>query len=192
MTKTTKMTVLYTARGKFDKFSDSDTMAWEKYVEWSRLSQLSELISLDGMLNERLIEPDRNDEKEWDYIVIDNMYETGFFTTLDYVLRKMMGKEEYNLLAVIKEPVTECKFIELENFEFIGYDLLDKYYDISALSNCGGFDETFRPEELNQFGLIEAFDRAMEIKENLFSNNPEEVHADTNAIAIWRHKYLGR
>ena len=186
------MRVLYTARAKFDKFSDTDTIAWEKYLEWSRLPQLSELISLDGMLNDRLIEPDRNEEKEWDFIVIDNGYETGFFTTLDYVLKKMMGKEKYNLLAVIKEPVTDCKFIEIENFEFIGYDLLDKYYDISALSNCGGFDETFRPEELNQFGLIEDFDRAMEIKENLLSNNPEEVHADTNAIAIWRHKYLGR
>jgi hypothetical protein len=192
MIKITKMRVLYTARAKFDKFSDTDTIAWEKYLEWSRLPQLSELISLDGMLNDRLIEPDRNEEKEWDFIVIDNGYETGFFTTLDYVLKKMMGKEKYNLLAVIKEPVTDCKFIEIENFEFIGYDLLDKYYDISALSNCGGFDETFRPEELNQFGLIEDFDRAMEIKENLLSNNPEEVHADTNAIAIWRHKYLGR
>lgn len=186
------MTVLYTARAKFDKSSETDKMAWEKYVEWSRLSQLSELISLDGMLNERLIAPDRNDEKEWDYIVIDNMYETGFFTTLDYVLKKMAEKEKYNLLAVIINPATDCKFIEIENFQFIGYDLLDKYYDISALSNCSGFDETFRPEELNRFGLIEDFDRAMEIRENLLTNNPEEVHADTNAIAIWRHQYLGR
>ena len=186
------MKVLYTAKAKFDKSSETDKMAWEKYVEWSRLPQLIELISLDGMLNERLIEPDRNDEKEWDYIVIDNMYETGFFTTLDYVLKKMMGKEKYNLLAVIINPTADCQFIEIDNFEFIGYDLLDKYYDISALCNCGGFDETFRPEELNPFGLIEDFDRAMEIRENLLANNPEEVHADTNAIAIWRHQYLGR
>ena len=70
------MTVLYTARAKFDKFSDTDTIAWEKYLEWSRLPQLSELISLDGMLNDRLIEPDRNEEKEWDYIVIDTLNKT--------------------------------------------------------------------------------------------------------------------
>jgi len=186
------MKVLYTAKAKFDKSSETDPMAWEKYVEWSRLSQLIELISLDGMLNKRLIEPDRNEEKEWDYIVIDNMYETGFFTTLDYVLKRMMGKEKYNLLAVIINPATDCRLIEIDSFEFIGYDLLDKYYDISALCNCGGFDETFRPEELNRFGLIEDFDRAMEIRENLLANNPEEDHADTNAIAIWRHQYLGR
>ncbi|WP_431211813.1 hypothetical protein ACQ86N_39410 [Puia sp. P3] len=166
------MKVLYTARAKFGKSSDSDTMAWEKYLEWSRLPQLIELISVDGMLNERLIEPDRDDEKEWDYIVIDNMYETGFFTTLDYVLKKIVEKEKYNLLAVIINPDTDCRFIEIENFEFIGYDLLDKYYDISALSNCGGFDETFRPEELNQFGLVEDFNRAMEIKGNLFVKQP--------------------
>lgn len=81
--------------------------------------------------------------------------------------------------------------IEREGFEFIGYDLLDKDFNISALTNCGGFDETFLPSDQNDKGLIDELEKAYDIKRRLLENNPEETHADTNVIAIWRHKTLG-
>lgn len=65
-------------------------------------------------------------------------------------------------------------------------DLLDQYYDTSALSNCGGFDETFLPGDLNNVGLIDNYEKACTIKKKLKENNPMEDHADTNVIAIWR------
>jgi hypothetical protein len=51
-------------------------------------------------------------------------------------------------------PEIHCESYHLDNFTFIGYDLLDKDNTISALSNCGGFDETFSPLDLNEFGLL--------------------------------------
>ena len=84
------------------------------------------------------------------------------------------------------------KKINIPDFEFVGYDLLDRDYTTSALSNCGGFDETFRPSELNRCGLVDTFDKAYDIRERLFKNNPEEHHADCNVFAIWRHKKIGR
>lgn len=167
-------------------------MSWDKYIEWSRLPQLTELISVDGMLNKVLFEPDRNNADEWNYIVTDDHYETGFFTTLDYVLMKAGNVKEFNLLAVVIEPAQDCKAITVDQFVFLGYDLLDKEYSISALSNCGGFDESFLPGELNQFGLVDEYDKAYDIKRKLLENNPQEHHAYTNVIALWRHEKIGR
>jgi hypothetical protein len=58
--------------------------------------------------------------------------------------------------------------------------------------NCGGFDETFKPTDLNQFGLIDSFEKAYNIRDRLFKNNPGEHHADCNVFALWRHKEIGR
>ncbi|KUY26062.1 hypothetical protein [Elizabethkingia ursingii] len=139
------MVFLYTARGAYDKAYDEDGMSWTTYIEWSRLSHLEELVSLDGMLNEVLVEPDQ-----------------------------------------------DCKNIKVEGYEFMGYDLLDQDFSISALTNCGGFDETFLPKDLNKKGLITDFVKAYNIKKQLLENNPYEHHADTNVIAVWRHKTIGR
>ena len=186
------MTFYYTARSTYDKQSDEDGMSWEKYLEWSKLTHLKELVSVDGMLNENLVQIDRNNDDDWNHIVIDNYYETGFYTTLEFVLSKMEPKERFNLLTVVVEPTNDCENIEVEDFEFVGYDLLDKEYNISALTNCGGFDESFLPSDLNCYGLIDKYEKSSNIKQQLLENNPEEHHADTNVIAIWRHKILGR
>ena len=187
-----KMTFYYTARGAYNKDYDQDGMSWQKYIEFSRLSHLTELVSVDGMLNEVLVEPDHDNADDWNYIVVDNDYSTGFFTSMDYVLKKIKPIDRFNLLAVVIEPPQDCKFITIEDFEFVGYDLIDKDYSISALTNCGGFDETFLPSDLNIFGLLDDYYKAFDTKNRLLENNPDEHHADTNVIAIWRHKTIGR
>lgn len=186
------MTFCYTARGTYDKNYDEDGMSWNKYIEWSELIHLTELVSLDCMLNEILVEPDRNNADDWNYIVVDALYESGFFTTLDYVLKKMKPSKIFNFLAVVVEPTLDCKKVNIDNFEFVGYELLDKDYGSSALTNCGGFNETFLPNDLNNFGLLDEYEKAYDIKTRLLENNPEEYHADTNVIAVWRHKTIGR
>jgi hypothetical protein len=186
------MDIFYTAREQYGEGYDADVMSWSEYIKWSKLFHLKELVSVDLSLNEELVEPDRNSEEDWSFIVQDGLYETGFYRSLDYVLKKMQPKERFNLLAVAINPSKDCKTVELDDFEFLGYDLLDQEYFHSALSNCGGFDETFLPSDLNQFGLISDFEKAIDIQRRLLKNNPDEHHADTNVIAIWRHKTLGR
>lgn len=185
------MTYLYTARAKFGKDNDAENFSWSKYIEWSRLAHLTELVSLDTSLNDLLVEPDRTSEEDWIDIVTDNCHETGFYRTLDYVLEKTKDIKRFNLLVVVVEPDYDCSLIRLENYDFLGYDLLDQYYDTSALTNCGGFDETFLPGDLNSVGLIDDFKNAYSIKQRLRENNPLEEHADTNVIAIWRHRSIG-
>lgn len=182
------MTFLYTARSLYDE----DGMSWDKYIEWSKLTHLTELVSLDGMLNNILVEPDYNNAEDWDNIHTFEQYETGFFMTLDFVFKRLKAKDKFNLLTVVLEPDQDCKNVNIEDYEFVGYDLLDQDFGISALTNCGGFDETFLPTDLNNNGLIDDFIKAYDIKKRLLENNPNEYHADTNVIAVWRHKTIGR
>lgn len=186
------MTFLYTARGTYDKTYNEDGMSWEKYIAWSKLTQLTELVSLDGMLNEILVEPNYDNADDWDYIHIVDQHQTGFFTTLEFVFKRLKPKDKFNLLTVAIEPDQDCKEVKIDDYEFVGYDLLDQGFNISALSNCGGFDETFLPADLNDKGLIDNFTKAYDIKKRLVENNPEEGHAHTNVIAIWRHQTIGR
>lgn len=186
------MTFWYTARAAYDQYYDQDGMSWDKYLQWSKLSHLTELISLDASLNEVLVQPDHDNIDDWKFIVVDDEFETGFFTSLDYVLLKISAGNRFNLLTVVKEPEEICESIDITDFDFIGYDLLDKDYNVSALSNCGGFDETFLPKDINQYGLIDRYEKAFDIRKRVSENNPDEHHADCNVIAVWRHKLIGR
>lgn len=185
------MKYYYTATERFGIDFDP-TNAWQKYIEFSKLTHVSELVSLDNSLNATVFEPDRGDPGDWNFIVIDNLFETGLFNSLDYVMSKVQNCERYNLLTVVREPDQDCEKVSLPGLDFLGYELLDKDYSTSALSNCEGFSETFLPNELNEFGLIQSFENAFDIRSRLLKNNPMEYHADCNVLAIWRHKELGQ
>ncbi len=186
------MEYLYTATETYGPDSDADGSSWTKYIEFSKLTHLTELVSLDGILNGVVFEPDRGDPGDWKFMVVDDVYETGLFNSLDYVLNHIKGKTKFNLLTVVREPNSKCEEINVDGFEFVGYDLIDKGYSTSALANCGGFDETFKPSELNRYGLIDKFGKAYDIRSRLIVNNPEEHHANCYVLAIWRHKSIGR
>ena len=186
------MTFLYTARGIRNKTHDGDGFSWDKYIEWSKLTHLTELVSLDRILNENLVEPDFDSTDDWECIHIYEQYLTGLFTTLNFVFKRLKPKDKFNLLTVVIEPDKECKDINVDGYEFVGYDLIEQDFSYSALTNLGGLVETFLPTDLNDKGLIDDFTKAYDIKKRLFKNNPELHHADTNVIAVWRHKTIGR
>jgi hypothetical protein len=175
----------YTARNKFNSQNSAD-FGWAKYIEWSKLTHLKELISLDSSLCDLAFDIDPQNENIYDYLIIDKFYSTDLFNNIDYVLNNVKGKSNINLLAVVKEPEEECNSIQLKDFIFLGYDLMDIEYTNSALTNCGGFDETFLPTDLNEFGLVDNLEKALIIQKSLRINNPEEHHADCNLFAIWR------
>lgn len=200
------MTFLYTATETFDKTTmlnagrfcvgpscrTEAVLTWEDYIEWSKLTHLVEVVSLDGMLNESLVEPDYNNADDWNFIHTDGLYQTHLYTTLDYVLRRSKPTDKFNVLTVIINPDQHCQDIRVDDFQFMGYDLLDKEFGNSALTNCGGFDKTFSPADLNRYGLIDDYDKAYDVRKRLMANNPQEHHAHTNVIAVWRHKTMGR
>lgn len=185
------MDILYTATRKFDPSSPvtGDDLSFEKFKEWSRLTQLCELVSVDSWLCPSLCPSpldDDWDDRGYDFLHIEGEMGTDFYTSLDFVKEQAAGKEPYNLLAVAIEPQRECRGEKIAHFVFLGYDLIDRCIEISPLCNCGGFDETFLPGELNQFGLVDDYERAREIQRDLVKNNPDEIHAAALVVAIWR------
>ena len=94
----------------------------------------------------------------------------------------------------INEQVLRVKFIddnykqsdeEIAAFDFCGYDLVDEF-EISAITNCSGFDETYTYHDLNSIGLIPTLASARKIQIDLKKNNPNEEHADCLLFGVWR------
>ncbi|MEO1712913.1 MAG: hypothetical protein AAFU60_06210, partial [Bacteroidota bacterium] len=108
-----------------------------------------------------------------------------------YVLEKTKDLESFNLLAVVKNPSDTLQDLST-HFDFLGYDLIEVDGYISALTNCGGFDESFLPHDLNQYGLIPIWKRAKKVQEGLRGDYPDELHADCDLFEVWRHKTMGR
>ena len=183
------MTLWYTARNHFNKATDG----WEKYIEFSGLTQCEEIVSLDCSLNDPAFEFDPKNEKDWEYAAMapENEHNTDCYSSLEYVISKTKDKKEFDLLAVCFEPISSCDNLIVDDFTFIGYDLLDKNHGNSALANCSGSPDVFANSELNNYGLVNNFLRAKEIQKELFRSCPSEYHSDTNLWAVWRHDTIG-
>ena len=169
----------YTATEQFNKNHDG----WEKYVEWSKLFKVNEIVSLDISLCPALIKTPN--QEDWKHLV-DEYKNCCFFNDLDYLKERVKKVVSKNILALIYEPNIEVGEQKINKFDFIGYDLIEDLTGISALTNCGGFDNSFNSEDLNSFGLLSTFIRAYEVQKSLLKEYPEEPHADTEIWAIWK------
>lgn len=186
------MNLLYTLRAAFDSGYDEDGDSWHQYKRWSRLQQLTELVSLDALLNETLVLPDYNNAADWEEIHVLDFCVTGFYHSEEYVLRKALAEAKFNLLAVAIAPEEACECMEIPGYEFVGYDLLDRNFKMSVLTNCGGFDQCFLPTDLNQYGLIDHYQEIQHIQERLRANGAYCSHTHTHVFAVWRHRTIGR
>jgi hypothetical protein len=175
------MTPLFTATQRFDP---SDAQRWIGYMEWARIPQLVELVTLDGILCPP-VAPDRIDE-DWKHIVNED-FRLDYFLHLDYLLSRVKDVARRNVLGLYLNPDHHILTPPAPGgFVFAGYDLIEEMGEVSALNNCGGFPETFSNAELNQFGLLAEFHRANDVKRLLRENNPEEPHAFCELYAVWR------
>ncbi len=168
------------------RFGPGDGERWEGYVAWSGLTQLHELVSLDTMLCP--IVPQELVAADWEHNV-DADYQTSYFRSLEYLRKRVAGESGLNILAILQQPSAE----ELERsaplgFTFLGFDVLDVHGDVSALTNCGGFDDVFARVELSPLGLLTDLARANEIQRGLRAAYPNEPHAKCHVWAVWREE----
>lgn len=110
---------------------------------------------------------------------------------------KEIAKEEvekavqgHQILAIIIRPEIEPSYLieRDKRFEFCGYDLVESFSYISAITNCGvGFEKAIFYGNLNQFGLISTYREAVLTQINLNEEYPDESHANCELIEIWRY-----
>jgi hypothetical protein len=169
-----------------EKFSAHWGDAWWKYIEWSGLRQLDELVSLDPMLCPTLFKTIK--EEYWPHIVYED-YALDYFVDLDFLLDqlRLANASDYNLLRVVRNP---CNDPTPDGgsivFEFLGYDLVDISGSASALTNCGGFPLAFASDELSSKGLLTNLARALQVQANLRASYPTEDHANCHLWSISR------
>lgn len=153
-----------------------------EYIEWSRLVQVEEIISLDSALCPSIIKVSSDDD-----FLHQQEFNYNIFNNLDWVLSKVKDVENIQILAVLREPIEDCAIVKFNSrFRFCGYDLVEDDTIISALTNCGGFDQAFLPNDLSKYGLIDNFDKAKKVQLLLQENYPNEAHAYCTLWAIWK------
>jgi hypothetical protein len=166
-----------------EPFTPQDGKRWQKYIQWSGFTQLTEVISLDHMLNPPILSEVKADY--WPHIVNED-FMLHYFVNLEFLKREIGGVARRNLLCVLRNPSDEPARPPTEGFQFLGYDLVDVENSASALTNCGGFPEVFANSELSSVGLLPDFTRVVEVQDALRSRYPEEIHANCHRWAIFR------
>jgi hypothetical protein len=174
--------MVFTAVHRFDPASGE---AWTKYIAWSGLDHLREVISLDVVLcptffKELLAE-------DWKHNVQAD-FKTHLFHDANYVIARV-GEERVNVCGLLEEPSAEevAAFAD-PRFVFCGFDLVEERTGISALVNCGGFDKAFLGRDLSDRGLLTDYASARAVQTRLRAEYPEEPHANCEVWAIWRNR----
>jgi hypothetical protein len=167
-----------------ERFDPSDGEKWMKYTEWANIHELAEVVSLDCMLCRHLI--NTPEDEDWQHIVCED-FRLDYFYHLDYLKSRVAPIRRRNILGLYRNPDAHIEVAPASgDFQFVGYDLIEEQTQISALTNCGGFPDVFRNDELNRVGLIETFGRASEVRRLLAQRYPEEPHAQCEMYALWR------
>ena len=173
------MEPVFVAKRRFDPGSGR----WARYVDWSGLTQLTELVSLDEILCPTV--PETLIAADWEYNVHAD-YETSHFHSLEYLRRRVASEPRLNILGVLRNPsANDLERVALPD-GFVGFDLLDIHGDVSALTNCGGFEGVFAGEELSEHGLLTDLERAYQVQRGLGALSPAESHTECHVWAIWR------
>ena len=125
---------------------------WHKYVAWSKLHQLTEVVSLDDLLCPHVVRELLTED--WRHIVNES-YMLHFFTDVEYLVHRCGGIAGRNLLCAFRDPQQHPSSPPAPyDFRVEGYDLADADGSTSALTNCGGFPLAFSNDELTSHGLL--------------------------------------
>ena len=169
-----------------ETFNNSHGDNWEKYISWSKLYKLNEVISLDCSLCPLVI---NKIEQKYKTIVSYDYGCCKIFNNLEWVLKRTENIKDKQVLAVLRNPTKESENkLNLKNFYFCGYDLIDEDSGISTLLNCRGFDKAFTADDLSTSGLIYDYQRAIKIQKSLIEYYPDDEHAYCTLWAIWKMK----
>ncbi len=177
--------IWYTAR---QPFGPAQGDRWQGYLRWRELSGVEDLVTLDTSLCPEIVE--ELSRMDWDHNVQED-YVTFWFRNLDYLLHRTEEAPDRQVLAGWREPPAGlddgavAATLADPRFRFQGYELLDVHGDISALSNCTGFDDAYRTAELNAVGLLDSLDRARQVQAALKSHYAGHGHEDTHIWAVW-------
>lgn len=161
---------------------DAQNPGWTKYIAWSGLTQLVEVIGLDQLLCSPLL--DLDDDDVWPYVAQEALPDV-LALDVEWLRRRLSPTARQRVLYVVKEPDAAGGPPDDGKWDRAGYELLEHDGTISALTNCGGFSPTFERHELNRYGLLDSIARAREVRNALPKDHAGEPHAVVDIFEIW-------
>jgi hypothetical protein len=175
------MSIVYSVVKRFDPACGE---RWQDFINWSGLTQLREIVSLDLILCPTIIR-ELTDE-DWRHNVQED-FKLTLFRDLDYLLQRVGEVRQVNVLALLQNPTpNELQLFIDPRFHFRGFDLVELQTGISALVGCGGFDKAFAGSDLSECGLLTHHADALRVQNRLREKYPSEPHANCDLWAIWQ------
>jgi hypothetical protein len=160
---------LYTIR---QRCTPETLEGWVGYLAFSGFTHITELVTLDCIMCPAVI-TELVDE-DWNHNVHEDNRIT-FFRDAEYLLnRQPLDPLRHQLLAIVESPDgTESVPV---GFTACGFDIMDSYVGNSTLTNCGPVPEAFDPSTVNTFGLLSDLATAMEVRDRMRRQQPNDPH----------------
>ena len=168
---------LYTIR---ERCTPETLKGWKDYIAFSGFTHITELVTLDCIMCPVVIR-DLVDE-DWNHN-IQEAYRIFFFRNAEYLLRRPpLDPVRHHLLALVECPDgTESVPV---GFTPCGFDIVDSSFGNSTLTNCGPLPEAFDPSAVNTFGLLSDVQTAMEVRDKIRQQRPDDWHCC--ACEVWQ------
>ena len=150
-----------------ESFGPAQGDVWNSYIAWRGLS-LERFDSIDGILRPRLFTPVSNEG--WEHVSEESGAGYGIID-YEYAVRMRTRMGRGDIVGMRWHAHDES------DSTFLGYDLIDSYFDVSLLTNWGN-DNLFINEARGVGGLIQRLDVAERIQSHLLSSYAEDDHVD--------------
>jgi hypothetical protein len=173
----------YTAIERFDR---NNGERWLGYTRWLGRTDLERVVTLDSILCPPVVHMESSED--WPFVAQEE-FMLDFYTSLDFVLRRVSGHRPSVVIAAARDPsVAEVSDFPHLNFEFAGFDIVDAQFIASALLNGCNFPGAFDVSELSPgSGLIRSRSRAFRIRDILHERYLNRDKIKSHVWAIWRY-----
>lgn len=147
--------------------SPSDGDRWISYCQWRGLA-FTGFDSIDGILRPSLLSD--LEGEDWNHIDHEN-FRVHLITDYDYAVQKHYQIGQGDLVGL--------KFSEHDESDprFLGFDLIDGYYDVSLLTNWGNDVDSIN-RSLSPNALILSCQTVMEIQQELLRTSNTDPHVE--------------
>lgn len=151
-------------------FSEADGYSWISYCKWRGI-QFEGFDSIDGLLRPSLFEP--TTEEDWNHVSTQHdLQKYKYIIDFDYACQKHKEIGSGSLLLGLSFD----KHKENDS-GFLGYDLIDGYYDVSLLTNWGN-DNAVINQRISYRGLVSSYEVIQEIQEHLIEVYGNDAHVE--------------
>ena len=166
-----------------EQFDSGNGERWVGFTRWLGRTDLKRVITLDSALCPTVVHPES--ANDWQFVSKEE-FMLDFFTSLDFVLRRVAGHRPSVVLAVARDPSSEeVERFPHPDFELAGFDVVDTQFTASALLN-NRFPTVITVSKLSAgSGLLKSREWAFKVRDTLRQRHPDREDARCYVWAVW-------